>query len=285
MIGRRTRIASSAPAASRSRSVVGQVRRCNRRRLAVVRSLDGRRVELDEDGGAALNLARVAPCLLTRRVDPRVQLGEALGCVAVPRVPRVPPVDVRQGEAEHARADRAGHQRHPPSRLGQQHRVVHAPVAALERHALAREQAPDDLERLREPRHATLDRQPEDRVLDLDRAGAEPEHEAPARDLVDGRGHLRDEPGRMEARARDERAEPDAFRDGCEPGEHRPCLPRAALLAPVAAVEEVVAEPDRLEADLLGRPCHRHVLGPAHVALDLRQLDADSHRDFVSRSE
>ena len=89
----------------------------------------------------------------------------------------------------------------------------------------------------------------------------------------------------MEARASDERAEPNAFRDGSEPGEHRPCFPGAALLPPVAAVKEMVTEPDRFEADLLGRPRHGHVFRPAHVALDLRQLDADVQRVFANRSE
>ena len=129
--------------------------------------------------GAALDLARVALGLLARGIDPRVQLGEALGGVAVPQVPRVPPVDVRQREAEHPRADRARHQRHAARRLGQQNGVVRAPVAPVERDALAREQPPDDLEGLLEARDAPLDGKPKIE-LDLHRARAEPEHEAPA---------------------------------------------------------------------------------------------------------
>ena len=179
----------------------------------------------------------------------------------------------------------AGHQRHPARGLRQQDGVVHAPVAAVERHPLAREQAPDDLEGLGKAGDTPLDRQPEDRVLDLHRARAEPEHEPPAGDLVDRGRHLRDQAGRMEARTSDERPEPDALGDGGQRRQQRPCLPRAALFPAVAAVQEVVAEPDRVEPGLLGRLRHRQVFGPAHVTLDLGQLDADSHRVLTRRSE
>ena len=40
-------------------------------------------------------------------------------------------------------------------------------------------------------------------------------------------------------------------------------------------VEQVVAEPQRVEAGL-GRPGHRQELRPADRALDLRQLDSDT---------
>ena len=192
---------------------------------------------------------------------------------------------MRQREAEHAWADGAGHQRHAASGLRQQNGVVNAPVAAIERDPLAREQAPDDLEGLGEAGDTPLDRQAEDRVLDLHRARAEPEHEPPARDLVDRGRHLRDQAGRMEARARDERTEPNTLRDGGQCRQQRPGLPGAALLAAVTAVQEVVAEPDRVEPGLLCRLRHRQVLGPAHVALDLGQLDSDSQRDLTRRSE
>jgi alpha-beta hydrolase superfamily lysophospholipase len=46
------------------------------------------------------------------------------------------------------------------------------------------------------------------------------------------------------------------------------------------AVEQMVAEPDRRETDLLGRARHRQVLRPAHVALDLRKLNAELHPRF-----
>ena len=104
---------------------------------------------------------------------------------------------------------------------------------------------------------------------------AEPEHEAPAADLVDRRRHLRQHARRVEARAGHERPEPHALGHRRERAQQRERLPRRALRL---VIEQVVAEPDRLEPDLLGRPRHREVLGPAHVALDLGELDADAHR-------
>ena len=44
------------------------------------------------------------------------------------------------------------------------------------------------------------------------------------------------------------------------------------------AVEQVVADPDRVEAARLRRPRHREVLRPADLALDLGELDADPHQ-------
>ena len=90
----------------------------------------------------------------------------------------------------------------------------------------------------------------------------------------------------MERGAGDERAELDTLGDRRQRGEHRPDLPRPALLAAVAAVEQVVAEPDRVEAHLLGGAGHRGVLRPAGLVLDLGELDADPHqaRLFVMRS-
>ena len=46
----------------------------------------------------------------------------------------------------------------------------------------------------------------------------------------------------------------------------------------VVAIEQVVAEPDRVEPDLLRGQRHRAVLGPAHVALDLGQLHSNAQR-------
>ena len=44
---------------------------------------------------------------------------------------------------------------------------------------------------------------------------------------------------------------------------------------PSVAVEEVVADPDRVEADPLGGPRHLRQLRPAHDALDLGELDSN----------
>jgi hypothetical protein len=88
----------------------------------------------------------------------------------------------------------------------------------------------------------------------------------------------------MEGAARHQRAEPKAFGRRRERREGRPSVPRAALGATVVSVEQVVAEPDRVEADLLGRSRHPRELRPADVALDLRELHADGHRPGHRRS-
>ena len=80
----------------------------------------------------------------------------------------------------------------------------------------------------------------------------------------------------MEGGTGDERAEGDALSGDGEARQQRPRVPRPALRPPVVAVEQVVADPDRVEADLLGRAGHRGVLRPPHVPLDLGELHADT---------
>ena len=111
----------------------------------------------------------------------------------------------------------------------QQDSIVDLPEAARERDAVARQQPADDRERLLEARDAVVVRDPERAELLLVPAGAEPEHEAAAADLVDRRGHPRDQTGRVEPGARDERPEPHALRRGRERGELGPGVPGAAL--------------------------------------------------------
>ena len=52
--------------------------------------------------------------------------------------------------------------------------------------------------------------------------------------------------------------------------------PRARPVLP--AIEEVLADPDRVEAEVLDGPGHVEQLRPAHLALDLGELDADLER-------
>jgi hypothetical protein len=188
---------------------------------------------------------------------------------------------VPEGDREHAVARGANHQRYASRGPRQQHGFVGPPEAAAERHPLARDESPDDLERLLEARHAVVVPQAERAILGVVPPGAEPENEAPAGDLVDRRCHLRDQSRRMKRCARHERAEADALGRGRQRCEQRPCFPRTALLAAVAPVEQMVSEPNRVETDLLGRARKRHVLRPTHVALDLGMLHADLHRTFL----
>ena len=70
---------------------------------------------------------------------------------------------------------------------------------------------------------------------------------------------------------------PSSTRDGDrgEGGERGPHLPRAAGHPTRKVVEQVVAEPDRVETDVLGRTGHGEQLGPLDAPLDLGELDAD----------
>ena len=105
-----------------------------------------------------------------------------------------------------------------------------------------------------------------------------------AADFVDG-GSRAGEQGRLaERRAGDERAELDPRRHGGERREHRPAVPRPALGATVAPVEQVVADPQRVEARLLGGARDRRQLGPANLALDLGQLEPDPHAQNASNA-
>jgi len=149
--------------------------------------------------------------------------------------------------------------------------------AAFVRHALAGEQSADDRERLVEARDVVVERQAERAELLLVPPGAEGSNKPTAAQFVDGSRLPGEDSRRVECGARDERADLDVLRDSREPRERRPAIPRPPLRAAVAAVEQVVAHPDRVEAALLDCSRHRCKLGPAHLALDFGELDADPH--------
>ena len=98
-----------------------------------------------------------------------------------------------------------------------------------------------------------------------------------AAELVDRSGRTREQPRLAERGARDQWAELDPLRHHGKAGEHGPAVPRSALRTVAAAIEQMVSDPDRVEAGLLRRAGELRVLGPAHLALDLRKLDADLH--------
>ena len=118
-----------------------------------------------------------------------------------------------------------------------------------------------------------VERQPEGPELRLVPARADAEHEAPAADLVDRGGHARDQARRVEPEARHERPDHDALGHAGQRGHDRPRVPRPALRAALVAVEQVIAEPDRVEPDLLGGARHGDSYsGQRTTALDLGQL-------------
>ena len=213
-----------------------------------------------------------------------VERGEPVRAVAELVEPRVPPGDVRERRRKQTRPGPADHQLGRPCRRRQQDCILEAVERTVERYALAREQAPDLVERLLEARDAAVEGQPERAELLLVPARAERHPKPPAAHLVDRRSSAREQRRRAERGASDERPELDAARDGGDRREHRPAVPRPALAATVAAVEQMVADPDRVEAGLLGGQRQRAKLGPAHLTLDLGELDADLHAQNASNA-
>jgi aspartate/methionine/tyrosine aminotransferase len=89
----------------------------------------------------------------------------------------------------------------------------------------------------------------------------------------------------MERGRRHERPEPNATRERRECGELRPRVPRATFGTPAAAIEQVVADPDRFESRLLRCARDRRDFRPPHLTLDLGQLDPYPHSDDDIRKE
>src|SRR5205085_2679071 len=106
---------------------------------------------------------------------------------------------------------------------------------------------------------------------------------------------LREHRGVVERGRRDEGAQLDPLRRGGEARQQRPRLPRAARLVATgtdAPVQQVIADPHRVEPGVLGELRHRPNGRPARLVLDLRQLDSDaeprssavrSHRAYRTR--
>src|ERR1700676_211920 len=89
-------------------------------------------------------------------------------------------------------------------------------------------------------------------VLWLMPAGTEPQDETPATDLVKGIGHLGKHSGRTKRGTCHHGATFDAGRDGCQGAEHSERLPGSKLFLLRETVDEVVCQPEGIEAVLLG---------------------------------
>ena len=141
------------------------------------------------------------------------------------------------------------------------------------------QQGADDGEGLREPADAMVVGEAEGVVLPPIPSGAETEDQTSAGDGIDGGRHLGQHGRRVEARRRDQRAEPDGRGGGGDRGERCPHLPRSSV-TDVESVEQVVAEPERIEPDRLGGPGHLDELGEGDLPLDLGELDTDLHARY-----
>ena len=148
---------------------------------------------------------------------------------------------------------------------------------ALARHVLAREQAADDLEALEEARLARWSNgSPKARNSGSFQPEPTPSTKRPPLISSIAAAMRATRPGGWNARHAT--SGPSATRSVSrgERGHAPSSIPRPALRPPVVAVEQVIADPDRVEPDLLGGARHREVLGPAHDALDLGQLHSDA---------
>ena len=159
-------------------------------------------------------------------------------------------------------------------------------VPALEVDASLAQERHDDLEGLLEAAHPVVEGVAEGLVLGLVPPGAEPQHDAPAADLVEGVGHLRQQRRVAEARAGDERPEVDAAGRLRHRAEHRPHLPDAAALSlrhvdrrdvagRGAPEDQVVGRLDRVEADLLAALRDLAQDGPGHRLAVPQRPDPD----------
>ncbi len=136
--------------------------------------------------------------------------------------------------------------------------LVVAPTAgAIDR--LAPQEARDHLEVLFEPAHEVIEREPKGVVLGLVPPAPEADDQPPAGHFVERRAHLRHQPGIPERRAHHQGAELDPRHDGGEGRERRPGLDRPFVRLAVEPPDEVVEDPDRIEAEASARPANSAV--------------------------
>ena len=163
-----------------------------------------------------------------------------------------------------------------------QHTAVEVVPVAVEVDLAVAEQGPDDGERLLEPADTVVVCEAECVVLATVPPGTEPEDQTTARDRVDGRRLLGQHRRCVEAGRCHERSDLDRRGRGRDRRQRRPDLPRAAI-ADLEFVEQVVAEPERVEPDRLGGLRHCDQLRERNLPLHLGELDTDPHPTFGHR--
>src|SRR5690242_17509565 len=206
--------------------------------------------DVDEGAGALDDLAWVTADLLAVGGE-LVVLGFGVGRVEVPD--GVEAVGVAGGQLEHARAARADPDGDAAGggAARAQGGVGDGVILAVKVYVSLADEWDDDLEGLVEAGGEVVEGVAEGGELGLVPAGAEAENEAAAADLVNGVGDLGGEGGWAEGGAGDEGAELDAGGDGGEGADDGEHLPGAGLGAVGEAEDEVVGDPEGVEADLL----------------------------------
>src|SRR5687767_701518 len=106
----------------------------------------------------------------------------------------------------------------------------------------------EDLQGLFEPSHAMVEGQPERLILWLVPSRADTQDQAPLAHLVNSRRHFRQDGWMAEGIARDQRAEFHAVCRFCQRGQHGPAFPNSTGWLTRIAIQEVVREPEAIEA-------------------------------------
>jgi hypothetical protein len=241
--------------------------------------------QLDQDGHGPLDGRRIAPDVPRRLVDDVAQGRHARRGVARIRPPHVPGVRLGQGDAQHPRTLRTDEQRRTSGSrtTRQQLTVARLEVPPIEVDGPLAQERGDDRERFLEAIDAVVEREAEGVEFDLVPARAQAEHEAATTDLIDRRRLLGQQCRVVEAGAGHERTDLHARGRGRDGGHQRPGLPRSSCRPIGPAVEQMLADPDRIEALVLDGAGQVEQLGPAHLALDLGQLDPHVERPPTRR--
>ena len=115
-----------------------------------------------------------------------------------------------------------------------------------------------------------VEREAERLELSLIPARANAQDQAATRDLLDGVRDFGQEGGIAECRADDERSQLSPVRDRCQRRKLRHALPRAARFGVGRAVNQVVRDPDGVNADHLTNVRHYPRVRPARgLAVEL----------------
>src|SRR5215510_16618181 len=113
----------------------------------------------------------------------------------------------------------------------------------------------EDLQGLFEPSHTMVEGQPKRLILRLVPSRADAQDQAPMAHLIDGRRHFRQDGWMAEGVACNQRAEFHVLGRFCQRCQHRPAFPNSTGRLTRIAIQEVVREPETVEAICLGLLC------------------------------